>query len=146
MKILVLNGPNLNLLGIREPEIYGHTTYADLERDIQTWAAELALEVEVFQSNHEGILIDKIQAAYQKTDGILFNPAGYTMTSVALLDALKAVGIPAVEIHISDLSQREKFRQFSYIQMASFATIMGEGIQGYRHGLQLLKDHINSKA
>lgn len=146
MKILVLNGPNLNFLGIREPSIYGHTTYAELEQYIQDCAAELELEVEVFQSNHEGVLIDKIQAAYQKVDGILFNPAGYTMTSVALLDALKSVGIPAVEIHISDLSKRESFRQFSYIAMACFATVMGEGIPGYRHGLALLKERISQQS
>ena len=115
MKILVINGPNLNFVGIREPELYGHQTYADLVESIHGWAAELGLEVEVYQSNHEGDLVTRIQEAYGNTDGIVINAAAYTHTSVAILDALKAVAIPAVEVHLTDIRTRESFRQHSYV-------------------------------
>lgn len=137
-KILVINGPNLNMLGIREPEIYGHTTYAELEAKIRTWASELGVEVKLFQSNHEGAIIDEIQATYSQCDGIIINPAGYTHTSVAIPDAIKAVGIPTVEVHISDIDKREDFRKVSYIRPACIATIQGKGIDGYREALELL--------
>ena len=141
MKILVINGPNLNMLGIREPDIYGRGTYADLCRLITDWATELGLEVELFQSNHEGMIVDKIQAAYGVFDGILINPAAYTHTSVAILDALKAVGIPTVEVHISDVDAREPFRQISYAGMACVKTIKGQGLEGYRQAILYLKEH-----
>lgn len=137
-KILVINGPNLNMLGIREPEIYGHTTYAELEAKIRTWASELGVEVKLFQSNHEGAIIDEIQATYSQCYGIIINPAGYTHTSVAIPDAIKAVGIPTVEVHISDIDKREDFRKVSYIRPACIATIQGKGIDGYREALELL--------
>ena len=142
MKILVINGPNLNFLGIREPGIYGKGTFADLLRLLDTWGEELGVEVEQYQSNHEGDLVDKIQAAYGKVDGIVINPAAYTHTSVAILDALKAVSIPAVEVHISDVDAREPFRQISYAGMACRHTIKGQGIDGYRQAMQWLVDHI----
>lgn len=131
MKILVLNGPNLNMLGIREPDIYGHATYENLCGDIRAHAARLGVEVEIYQSNHEGDLVDKIQAAYGDADGIVINPAAYTHTSVALLDALKAVGIPAVEVHITDVSMREDFRQISFVRQYCRRTIAGYGFAGY---------------
>lgn len=137
-KILVINGPNLNMLGIREPEIYGHTTYAELEGKIETWASELGVEVKLFQSNHEGAIIDEIQAAYSKCDGIIINPAGYTHTSVAIPDAIKAVGIPTVEVHISDLDKREDFRKVSYVRPVCISTVQGKGIDGYREALEIL--------
>ncbi len=140
MKILVLNGPNLNMLGIREPDIYGRHTFQDLLSMLNTWAAELNLEIEQFQSNHEGALVDKIQSAYQVIDGIVINPAAYTHTSVAILDALKAVGLPAVEIHISDVDSRESFRQISYTGMYCEKTIKGQGLDGYRQALVYLKE------
>ena len=140
MKILVINGPNLNMLGIREPGIYGKSTFADLLRLLDETASAEGLEVEQYQSNHEGDLVDKIQWAYGKVDGIVINPAAYTHTSVALLDAVKAVGIPTVEIHISDVSQREDFRQVSYIRAACCKTITGHGIQGYIEGIDHLLD------
>lgn len=136
MKILVLNGPNLNLLGLREPEIYGKQSYAHLESYIRQSAEELGCEVEIFQSNHEGVLVDRIQEAYGKFDGIVINPAAYTHTSVAILDALKAVGLPAVEVHLSDVSKREDFRQFSYVRLACKATFMGLGFEGYKRALE----------
>lgn len=139
MKILVLNGPNLNMLGIREPDVYGSQSYAQLLRLLDQWAAELDIELTQIQSNHEGILVDEIQAAYGVFDGIVINPAAYTHTSVAILDALKAVGIPAVEVHISDVSKRESFRQISYAGMACVHTIMGQGLDGYRQALVWLK-------
>ena len=142
MKALVINGPNLKMLGIREPEIYGHTTYADLCAMIQTEADRLGVEAEFFQSNHEGALVDAIQQGYGRVDGIVINPAAYTHTSVAILDALKAVAIPAVEVHISAVETREDFRQVSYARLACFATITGEGLQGYAHALELLKEHL----
>lgn len=141
MKLLVINGPNLNFLGIREPGIYGSSTYSDLCRLIQDSARELNIEAEEFQSNHEGAIVDKIQWAYGRIDGIVINPAAYTHTSVAILDALKAVSIPAVEVHISDVDSREPFRQISYAGLACCKTIKGHGLQGYREAMQYLKEH-----
>ena len=138
MNILVINGPNLNMLGIREPEIYGKATYADLCAMIQSHAEKIGVSVEIYQSNHEGDLVDCIQAAYGKIDGIVINPAAYTHTSVALLDALKAVGIPAVEVHISDVSQREDFRQVSYVRVYCEKTICGHGFDGYLEAMDYL--------
>ena len=138
MKILVLNGPNLNMLGLREPEIYGSETYADLVAKIENAAASLQIETEIFQSNHEGVLVDKIQEAYGKVDGIVLNPGAYTHTSIALLDALKAVSIPAVEVHISDVREREAFRQVSYVRAACIKTIMGHGLNGYIEAMEFL--------
>ena len=142
MKILVLNGPNLNLLGVREPGIYGTENYAALVARVKSAAARLGVEVEIRQSNHEGALVDWIQEARGAFDGIVINPAAYTHTSVAILDALKAVAIPAVEVHISAVETREDFRQVSYARLACFATITGEGLQGYAHALELLKEHL----
>ena len=138
MRILVINGPNLNMLGIREPGIYGKNTFADLLALLENTAMELGVEVEQYQSNHEGDLVDKIQWAYGKVDAIVINPAAYTHTSVAILDALKAVSIPAVEVHISDVDAREPFRQISYAGMACEKTIKGHGFQGYREAMQYL--------
>ena len=143
MKILVLNGPNLNMLGIREPAIYGKQTFADLITLIQDTALAEELEIEQFQSNHEGDLVDKIQAAYGVFDGIVINPAAYTHTSVAILDALKAVAIPAVEVHISDVDSREPFRKISYAGMACVKTIKGQGFDGYRQAILYLKDNFS---
>ena len=142
MKILVINGPNINMLGIREPGVYGSQSYAELLRLLTVWAQELGVEMEHFQSNHEGCLVDRIQKAYGVFDGIVINPAAYTHTSIAILDALKAVGIPAVEIHISDVKQREAFRQISYAGMACIHTIMGQGLDGYRQAMVYLKDYL----
>lgn len=142
MKILVLNGPNLNLLGLREPDIYGRGSYAELEAFILAAAEELGLTAEVRQSNHEGVLVDWIQQAYGVFDGIVINPAAYTHTSVAILDALKAVALPAVEVHLSDVSQRESFRQISYAGMACCATFMGLGFEGYRRALAHLRERL----
>ncbi len=138
MKILVLNGPNINMLGIREPGIYGSETYAALCERVRRHAVELGVDVELYQSNHEGELVDKIQAAYGSTDGIVFNPAAYTHTSVALLDALKAVSIPTVEVHISAVETREDFRQISYIRPICVDTITGKGIDGYLTAMDIL--------
>ena len=146
MKILVLNGPNLNLLGLREPAIYGSGTYAALEEVIRSAAAEAGVEVEIFQSNHEGVLVDKIQESYGSYDGIVINPAAYTHTSIAILDALKAVSIPAVEVHISDVDSRENFRQISYAGLACIHTIKGHGIEGYRMAIQYLKEYLTKNA
>lgn len=143
MKILVINGPNLNFLGIREPDIYGKNTFADLLRLLSAWAEELGVEVEQYQSNHEGDLVDKIQQAYGKFDGIVINPAAYTHTSIAILDALKAVAIPAVEVHISDVDSREPFRQVSYAGMACVKTYKGLGFQGYVEAVKFLKDYLS---
>ena len=140
MKILVLNGPNLNMLGIREPAVYGSDTYAHLCKQIEAYAARLGVEVEIYQSNHEGDLVDRIQAAYGNTDGIVINPAAYTHTSVALLDALKAVGIPAVEVHISDVSKREDFRQVSFVRHYYEKTITGHGFAGYLEAMDYLAE------
>ena len=140
MKVLVINGPNLNMLGIREPDIYGANTYADLCNMIRTHANSKGYEVEIYQSNHEGDLVDKIQSAYKKFDGIVINPAAYTHTSVALLDALKAVGIPTVEVHISDVSKREDFRQISFVRAYCQKTIAGHGFEGYLEAMDFLND------
>lgn len=134
-KILVINGPNLNFLGIREPAIYGNNTYAALEDTIQKAATSMGLEVEIYQSNHEGCIVDKIQEAYNHFDGIIINPAAYTHTSVAILDALKAVGLPTVEVHLSDINSREEFRKFSYISLYAAKTICGKGFDGYTEAL-----------
>lgn len=139
MKILVINGPNINMLGIREPAIYGKNTFADLLALLEQTAKEEGIEIEQYQSNHEGCLVDKIQEAYGKFDGIVINPAAYTHTSIAILDALKSVGIPAVEVHISDVSQREDFRQISYARLACCKTVMGHGLEGYREAILYLK-------
>ena len=143
MKILVINGPNLNFLGIREPGIYGKNTFADLLQMLDAWGKELGVEVEQYQSNHEGDLVDKIQWAYGKVDGIVINPAAYTHTSVAILDALKAVSIPSVEVHISDVSTRESFRQVSYAGMACVKTYMGHGFEGYAMAIRYLKGYLS---
>ena len=140
MKILVINGPNINMLGIREPGIYGKNTFADLLALLEQTAKDEALHIEQYQSNHEGCLVDKIQEAYGKFDGIVINPAAYTHTSVAILDALKAVSIPAVEVHISDVDVREPFRQISYAGLACCKTIKGHGLEGYREAILYLKD------
>ncbi len=140
MKILVLNGPNINMLGIREPGIYGKNTFADLLVLLEATAEETGIEIEQYQSNHEGCLVDKIQEAYGTVDGIVINPAAYTHTSVAILDALKAVSIPAVEVHISDVDSREDFRQISYPGLACCKTIKGHGLKGYREAVLYLRD------
>ena len=141
MKILVINGPNINMLGIREPDIYGNENFASLLRLLDTTAKLEGLEIEQYQSNHEGCLVDKIQGAYGVFDGIVINPAAYTHTSIAILDALKSVGIPAVEVHISDVSKRESFRQISYAGLACKKTIMGQGLDGYRQAILYLKEN-----
>lgn len=142
MKILVINGPNINMLGIREPGIYGKNTFADLLSLLEETAKKEGLEIEQFQSNHEGAIVDKIQWAYGKVDGIVINPAAYTHTSVAILDALKAVSIPAVEVHISNVDAREPFRQISYAGMACVKTIKGQGLDGYRQAVLYLKNNL----
>ena len=146
MKLLILNGPNLNLLGVREPDIYGKQDYQALVKLIQDTCADLNIQVEVYQSNHEGDIVDKIQWAYGKVDGIVINPGAYTHTSVAILDALKAVALPAVEVHLSDVSQREGFRQISYAGMACVKTYMGLGFEGYRQAILYLKDYLSKEA
>ena len=138
-KILVINGPNLNLLGLREPALYGAQNFEALQAAIRVWAGELGVEVELFQSNHEGVIVDRIQAAYGVFDGILINPAAYTHTSVAILDALKAVALPTVEVHLTDISTREKFRRFSFVSLYAQKTICGKGFDGYKEGLEYLK-------
>ncbi|MBQ9762625.1 MAG: type II 3-dehydroquinate dehydratase [Oscillospiraceae bacterium] len=140
MKILVINGPNINMLGIREPGIYGKNTFADLLALLEQTAKEEFLTIEQYQSNHEGDIVDKIQAAYGNFDGIVINPAAYTHTSVAILDALKAVSIPAVEVHISDVDAREAFRQISYAGLYCEKTIKGLGLKGYRQAILYLKE------
>ncbi|MBO4216551.1 MAG: type II 3-dehydroquinate dehydratase [Clostridia bacterium] len=140
MKILVINGPNLNMLGVREPDIYGKRDYKALVGYIEDAAKEYGAEVECFQSNHEGAIVDRIQDAYGRFDGIVINPAAYTHTSVAILDALKAVGLPAVEVHLSDVSKREDFRRVSYAGMACVATFAGMGFEGYRMAIKHLTD------
>jgi len=143
LKILVLNGPNLNMLGIREPEIYGSNTYEDLCDLINAYAKEKRIAVEIFQSNHEGELVDEIQDAYSEFDAIIINPAAYTHTSIALLDALKSVGIPAVEVHISDVAKREDYRQISYVREYCFATVTGLGFHGYLKAIDLILEREN---
>ncbi len=145
MKFLVINGPNLNLLGVREPEIYGRQDYAALQRFIEAAATELGAEVEIYQSNHEGCLVDRIQEALGRFDGIVLNPAAYTHTSVAILDALKAVALPAVEVHLSDVSAREPFRQISYAGMACLKTYAGLGFEGYRQALRFLAAYLRGE-
>ena len=145
MKVLVINGPNLNMLGIREPEIYGNKTYIDLCNMINEYAEKIEVETEIFQSNYEGELVTKIQEAYKVFDGIVINPAAYTHTSVALLDALKSVGIPAVEVHISDVSKREDFRQISYVRYYCEKTIAGHGFEGYLEAIDYLKNKSGEK-
>ena len=142
MKFLVINGPNLNLLGLREPAIYGSQSFTELQDFIRASAAEAGVEVALFQSNHEGAIVDAIQAAYGTADGIVINPAAYTHTSVAILDALKAVALPAVEVHLSDVSAREDFRQISYAGMACVKTYMGLGFEGYRQAILYLKQYL----
>ena len=137
-KILVINGPNLNLLGLREPALYGAQNFEALQAFIRSSAEALGLDVELFQSNHEGAIVDKIQAAYGVFDGILINPAAYTHTSVAILDALKTVGIPTVEVHISDINSREEFRKHSYVSSVALKTIAGKGFDGYLEGVDIL--------
>ena len=145
MKILVLNGPNLNMLGIREPGIYGTNSFSDLLNLLEKTAREEHIEIEQYQSNHEGCLVDRIQEAYGRVDGIVINPAAYTHTSVAILDALKAVSIPAVEVHISDVDSREAFRQISYAGLACIKTIKGQGLDGYRQAILFLKEYLKNQ-
>ncbi len=140
MKLLVLNGPNLNMLGVREPGIYGEESYETLCRKVREHAAARGVEVELYQSNHEGDLVDRIQAAYGDADGIVINPGAYTHTSIALLDAVKAVAIPTVEVHISDVTKRESFRQISYIRAACVASVVGHGLAGYFEAMDMLID------
>lgn len=146
MKLLVINGPNLNLLGLREPEIYGRRTYQDLLSLLRQTGKEEGVEVECFQSNHEGAIVDAIQQAYGVFDGIVINPAAYTHTSVAILDALKAVALPAVEVHISAVSSREPFRQISYAGMACVRTYQGLGFDGYVQAIRFLKQMLEVNA
>lgn len=141
MKILVINGPNINMLGIREPGIYGRDNFNTLCETVQTYSEDNGIEVKLFQSNHEGALVDEIQAAYGVFDGIVINPGAYTHTSIALLDAVKAVSIPTVEVHISDVASREDFRQISYIRAACVKTICGHGIKGYTEAMEFLKEN-----
>ncbi len=141
MKILVINGPNINMLGIREPAVYGESTYEDLKNKILSWADGRGVFAELFQSNHEGEIVDKIQSAYGIFDAIVINPAAYTHTSVAILDALKAVNLPTVEVHISDISQREDFRKFSYVSLYAKKMICGKGFDGYTEAMEFLANH-----
>ncbi|HOU10999.1 MAG TPA: type II 3-dehydroquinate dehydratase [Clostridiales bacterium] len=144
MKILIVNGPNLNMLGIREPSLYGSATYAQLETYIKQVCGENGIEAEIFQSNHEGAIVDAIQAALGRADGIVINPAAYTHTSIAILDALKAVALPAVEVHLTDIGTREAFRRVSYPGMACIASFAGLGFEGYRSALLLLKQTLEN--
>ena len=143
MKILVINGPNLNMLGIREPDIYGKQNFAALEEFIKDSAKEAGVDVSLFQSNHEGEIVDVIQSAYKVFDGIVINPAAYTHTSVAILDALKSVAIPTVEVHLSDINEREEFRKFSYVSLVAKKTICGLGFEGYRKAIFFVRDLIS---
>ncbi len=145
MKILVINGPNLNMLGIREPEIYGKESYEDLKTYIFDVCKNENIEVEIFQSNHEGDIVDKIQSAYGNFDAIVINPAAYTHTSVAILDALKAVSLPTVEVHLSDVSKREAFRSISYVRQACIETFSGFGFEGYKKAILFLKENLGEK-
>ncbi len=145
MKFLVINGPNLNLLGLREPDIYGRQDFKALEQFIRDACAAAGVEATLFQSNHEGAIVDVLQQAYGNYDGIVINPAAYTHTSVAILDALKAVSIPAVEVHISDVSRRESFRQVSYAGMACIKRFIGLGFEGYRQAVLYLKDYLEGR-
>ena len=143
MKFLVINGPNLNLLGLREPEIYGKQNFAALESFIKETCANAGIECELYQSNHEGCIVDKIQAAYGVFDGIVINPAAYTHTSVAILDALKGVAIPTVEVHLSDIESREEFRKHSFVSLYAIKTVCGLGFDGYKMAIEYLKDHLS---
>ncbi len=146
MKLLILNGPNLNMLGIREPEIYGTETYGDLMEKIRQHAFEKGIDVAFYQSNHEGDLVDAIQRAYSKRmDGIVFNPGAYTHTSIAIMDAVKAVGLPTAEVHISDVSAREPFRRTSYIGRVAVCTISGQGLEGYCTAMDYLEEYIGGR-
>lgn len=145
MKILIVNGPNINMLGIREKGVYGNETYGDLLHYLQKWAEELDIEIECYQSNYEGDIVTKIQEAYQVFDGIVINPAAYTHTSIAILDALKAVNIPTIEVHISDTGKREDFRKVSYIREYCISTIQGLGFEGYQKALVVLSQYINKR-
>ncbi|MCF0261386.1 MAG: type II 3-dehydroquinate dehydratase [Sphaerochaetaceae bacterium] len=142
MKIALINGPNINMVGIREPGIYGKDSYETLLSKAKAFALEKGIELDIYQSNHEGDLVDKIQSLYKNADGIVINPGAYTHTSIALLDAVKAVGIPTVEVHISKVEEREDFRQISYIRLACIKTITGQGIDGYIQAMQYLLDNI----
>lgn len=142
MKILVINGPNINMLGLREPDHYGKETYAQLLEKIGNYADKIGIDVECFQSNHEGDIVDRIQQAYGKADGLVINPAAYTHTSVAILDAIKSVSIPTVEIHISKVEERENFRQISYVRQACIDTITGLGTEGYLRAIDRLLQHL----
>ncbi len=146
MKLLIINGPNLNLLGLREPGIYGDRTYQSLCESVTAWCAEAGVECELFQSNHEGAIVDRIQEAYGQVDGIVINPAAYTHTSVAILDALKAVSIPVVEVQISKVSEREAFRQVSYVSLVAIKTIQGLGFEGYHEAILALRAYLDAKA
>lgn len=145
MKILVINGPNLNMLGIREPDIYGAQSFAALEDFIRISAKELSLDVTLFQSNHEGAIVDVIQSAYKVYDGIVINPAAYTHTSIAILDALKAVAIPTVEVHLSNINSREEFRKHSYVSLIAEKTVCGLGFEGYREALKYFANEDSEK-
>ncbi|MBQ3701764.1 MAG: type II 3-dehydroquinate dehydratase [Oscillospiraceae bacterium] len=145
MKFLIINGPNLNLLGLREPDIYGRQDFKALEQFIRDACAAAGVEATLFQSNHEGAIVDVIQQAYGNYDGIVINPAAYTHTSVAILDALKAVSIPAVEVHLSDVTKRESFRQISYAGMACIKSYIGLGFEGYRQAVLYLKDYLEGR-
>lgn len=144
MKILVINGPNINLLGLREPQVYGKENYEELRKLVDSHAEQIGVEVKQYQSNHEGDLVDVIQGAYlDAVDGIIINPAAYTHTSIAILDALKAVKIPCVEVHISDVEKREAYRQISYVREVAIATVSGKGIKGYAIAMDILKEHLS---
>ena len=143
MKILVINGPNLNMLGIREPDHYGRETYLDLVAKIESYCEEKGILVETYQSNHEGDLVDKIQSAYNNADGIVINPGAYTHTSIAILDAVKSVNVPTVEVHISKVEEREDFRQISYVRLACVKTITGHGTNGYLEAIDFLTEEKN---
>lgn len=142
MNFLIINGPNLNMLGVREPEVYGDQNYSALCKLIKNTCSENGIDCDIYQSNHEGAIVDKIQDAYNVYDGIIINPAAYTHTSIAILDALKAVGIPTVEVHISDVSKRESFRQISYVSYAAVKTYMGLGFEGYAEAIRYLKNYL----
>ena len=146
MKLLVINGPNLNMLGIREPDHYGRETYSDLVEKIKAHCQKRGVEVELFQSNHEGALVDEIQNAYGRIDGIVINPGAYTHTSIAILDALKSVAIPTVEVHISKVEEREDFRQISYVRLACAKTVTGHGTDGYLEAIDLLEAHLGKES
>ena len=147
MKFLIINGPNINMLGIREPAIYGSMTYKDLVASCLKWSDDVGIDAECFQSNHEGAIVDRIQQAYfDQVDGIVMNPAAYTHTSVAILDALKATAIPTVEVHISDVHTRETFRHHSYVSLAAVKTIIGHGVNGYKEGIEWLANELRKQA